>query len=53
MNHAERHERPEMRPRRGQAKPLEPYHRERYGAEMSARELTGFIARPYAGVGLL
>jgi len=36
----------------GRPKPLEPYHRERYGSEMSVREYSGFINRPLAGVGL-
>ena len=34
-------------------KALEPYHRDTYGGEQSIREFSGFINRPYAGVGLL
>lgn len=36
----------------GKPKQLEPYHRERMGAELTNQALTGFIARPFAGVGL-
>ena len=36
----------------GKPKALEPYHRERYGSELTSQPLTGYIARPYAGIGL-
>ena len=40
-----------MAQRSAKPKPLEPYHRERYGSELGAPPLNGFITRPYAGVG--